>query len=305
MNIHSFNDLRNNNNNNEGNNNSNNQNDQLFLAGMGENSEQNNFFDLLFPKQVYKIKTASFGIICILTIVYIIQLILYYSIYEPNGYNWGCLLYHLGASEISSITNHYQYFRLFTPIMTHNNFSHLFSNCLSIAFIGFYVEYELKDIYNYLYLFLISGIIGNFSSLLFSYENLSMGASGAILGLCGYYVLFFIFNWNNINNNMKCCAIIFFVVIFLNLFSGVSEGSNTVDVHSHIGGFLGGLAFSIFLFYRSQVLYRFSQEYMKYMKLLYYISIGFLVVLPILSVIVINLREVPDNCEFICLTQKI
>ena len=94
MNIHSFNDLRNNNNNNEGNNNSNNQNDQLFLAGMGENSEQNNFFDLLFPKQVYKIKTASFGLICILTIVYIIQLILYYSIYEPNGYNWGCLLYN-------------------------------------------------------------------------------------------------------------------------------------------------------------------------------------------------------------------
>ena len=309
MNIHTLNDLRNNNNNNNNNNNynagnnyANNQNDQLFLAGMGDNSGQNSFFDFLFPKQVYKIKTASFGLICLLTIAFIIQLLLYYLIYKPNGYHWGCLLYHLGASELSSITNHYQYFRLVTPMITHNNFSHLFSNCLSIAFIGFYVEYELKDIYNYLYLFLISGIIGNFSSLLFSYENLSMGASGAILGLCGYYVLFFIFNWNNINNNMKCCAIIFFVVIFLNLFSGVSEGSRAVDVHSHIGGFLGGLAFSMILFYRSRVLYRFPQEYM---KLLYYISIGFLVGLPILSIIVINLREVPDNCEFICITQNI
>ena len=61
-----------------------------------------------------------------------------------------------------------------------------------------------------------------------------MSASGAILELCGYYVLFFIFNLNNINNNMKFCAIIFFVVIFLNLFSGISEGSNQVDIHSHI-----------------------------------------------------------------------
>ena len=80
---------------------------------------------------------------------------------------------------------------------------------------------------------------------------------------------------------MKFCAIIFFVVIFLNLFSGISEGSNQVDIHSHID-FLKNIK-----------------------KLLHYISLGFLVGLPILSLIVINLREVPDNCEFICLTRNI
>lgn len=301
MNIHSLNDYAQNNNNGAGNSN-NNQNNQFFMAQMNpENTGGNSFFEQLFPKTIYKIKTASFLIICILTSIYFIQLIAYYSFYKPNGYNWGCLLYHFGASEISSIANHFQYHRLITPMLTHNNFGHLFSNDISIAFIGFYVEYDLKNITNYLLLFLLSGIIGNFCSLLFSYQNISIGASGAILGLCGYFVIYFLLNWNNMNYNQKCCSLIFFILIFMNLISGVSVGSSTVDIHSHIGGFIGGLAFSFILTYRAQLLYRFNQQYA---KIIYYASIGFLVGLPLISLIVINLKEIPDNCEFICLSQN-
>ena len=301
MNIHSLHDYAQNNNNGAGNSN-NNQNNQFFMAQMNpENTGGNSFFEQLFPKTIYKIKTASFLIICILTSIYFIQLIAYYSFYKPNGYNWGCLLYHFGASEISSIANHFQYHRLITPMLTHNNFGHLFSNAISIAFIGFYVEYDLKNITNYLLLFLLSGIIGNFCSLLFSYQNISMGASGAILGLCGYFVIYFLLNWDNMNYNQKCCSLIFFILIFMNLISGVSVGSSTVDIHSHIGGFIGGLAFSFILTYRAQLLYRFNQQYA---KIIYYASIGFLVGLPLISLIVINLKEIPDNCEFICLSQN-
>ena len=299
MNIHSLNDFANNDN--GRNNNNNNQNNQFFLAQIPpQNSDNNSFFDQLFPKSIYKIKTLSFIIICILTGIYFIQLIAYYSFYKPNGYNWGCLLFHFGASEISSIANHYQYHRLITPMLTHNNFGHLLSNVISIAFIGFYVEYDLKNNTNYILLFLISGIIGNFCSLLFSYQNISMGASGAILGLCGYYVLYFALNWDKMNNNQKCCSLIFFILIFMNLISGVSVGSSNVDIHSHIGGFLGGLAISYILMYRGQLLYRFNAQYSKW---IYYACIGFLISLPIISILVINLKEIPDNCEFICLSQ--
>ena len=298
MNIHSLNDYAQNDNNAGRNNN--NQNNQFFMAQMNpENSGGNSFFEQLFPKTIYKLKTASFIIICILTGIYFIQLIAFYSYYKPNGYTWGCLLYHFGASEISSIANHFQYHRLITPMLTHNNFGHLFSNAISIAFIGFYVEYDLKNITNYLLLFLLSGIMGNFCSLLFSYQNISMGASGAILGLCGYFSLYFILNWNNMNYNQKCCSLIFFI-IFMNLISGVSVGNGSVDVHSHIGGLLGGLAFGFILLYRNQSLYRMNPQYA---KLIYYTAIGFLVGLPLISLIVINLKETPDNCEFICLSQ--
>jgi len=301
MNIHSLNDYANNGNNGRETNN-NNQNNQFFLAQIyPENSDSDSFFGQLFPKSIYHIKTISFLIICIITGVYIVQLIAFYVFYKPNGYSWGCLLYHFGASEISSVSNHYQYHRLITPILTHNTFGHLFSNVLSIAFIGFYVEYDIKNQTNYILLFIISGIIGNFCSLLFSYQNISMGASGAILGLCGYYILYFILNWDKMNYNQKCCSIIFFTIIFMSLISGISVGSSTVDIHSHIGGLLGGLAFSIILFYRNQLLYRFNQTYT---KMIYYASIGFLVGLPIISILVINLKEIPNNCEFICLSEK-
>ena len=299
MNIHSLNDYAQNDNNAGRNNN--NQNNQFFMAQMNpDNSGGNSFFEQIFPKTIYKLKTASFIIICILTGIYFIQLIAFYSYYKPNGYTWGCLLYHFGASEISSIANHFQYHRLITPMLTHNNFGHLFSNAISIAFIGFYVEYDLKNITNYLLLFLLSGIMGNFCSLLFSYQNISMGASGAILGLCGYFSLYFILNWNNMNYNQKCCSLIFFILIFMNLISGVSVGNGSVDVHSHIGGLLGGLAFGFILLYRNQSLYRMNPQYA---KLIYYTAIGFLVGLPLISLIVINLKETPDNCEFICLSQ--
>ena len=301
MNIHSLNDLEGKNNNDS--NNDNIQNNQLFLSETNPNdSEQFQFRDNYFPKQIYKIKSASFFLIFILVITYIIQIILYYNIYEPKGYNWGCLLFNFGASEISSIANHYNYFRIITSILAHNNFGHLLLDILSIAFIGCYVEFELKNIYNFLLLFLISGIIGTFSSLLFSYKNISMGSSGAILGLCGYYILNFIFNLNQMNNNKNYCVLILFVLIFINLFIGIYEGTTDVDIHSHLGGFLGGLTFSFILIYRSQMYNIFSQ---KYMKLIFYLCILFLIFIPIISVISININEVPDNCEFICLTQNI
>ena len=301
MNIHGLNDLEGNNNND--NNNDNMQNNQLFLSEANPNdSEEFQFRDRYFPKQIYKIKSASFFLIFILTLTYIIQIIIYYNIYNPKGYNWGCLLFNFGASEISSVANHYNYFRIITSILTHNNFGHLLLDILSIAFIGCYVEFELKNIYNFILLFLISGIIGTFSSLLFSYRNISMGSSGAILGLCGYYILNFIFNSNRMNNNKNYCVIILFALIFINLFIGVYEGTIEVDVHSHLGGFLGGLTFSFILIYRSQMLSIFSN---KYMKLIFYLCILFLIIIPIISLISININEVPDNCEFICLTQNI
>ncbi len=102
------------------------------------------------------------------------------------------------------------------------------------------------------------------------------------------------------NYNQKCCSLIFFILIFMNLISGVSVGNGSVDVHSHIGGLLGGLAFGFILLYRNQSLYRMNPQYA---KLIYYTAIGFLVGLPLISLIVINLKETPDNCEFICLSQ--
>lgn len=131
-----------------------------------ENNGQGSFMYQLFPKTIFHTKNVPFLLICVITAIYIFQLILFYIIYHSKGYNWGCLLYQLGTSELSSVVNHYQYYRLITPLLTHNNLGHLLSNLISIGFICFNVEYALKK-YNFLLLFIFSGITGNFYSLIF------------------------------------------------------------------------------------------------------------------------------------------
>lgn len=291
-NIHTLNDFNNNNNQN--------QNSNMMMgypsmqAGQGDN--QPSIFDILFPKEVYKLQTATFAIICLNTFAYVIQLILFYFYYAPNGYSWSCLLLNFGALEVSSVVNHFHYHRLITPLLLHNGFGHLLSNIISIIFVGFYVEYQLQNIINYLLLFLVSGFMGNFLSLFFGYNNISVGISGAVLGICAYYVWNLVINYDRMDRSQKCCFFIFFIIIFMNLFSGLSQNGN-IDVYSHIGGFIGGLAMSTILVHRALLDYSFNQSIMKN---LFYASIVVLVVLPLTTLVFINLRRYEDIGGYVC-----
>lgn len=288
-NVHTLNDFSNNNSNNIGNRN---------LIGESSNNNQSEQFSFnnLFPKQIYNMKTVSFIIICIIVACFILQLLIYYIFYKSNGYSWNCLLLNLGASETSKVVNHYHYHRLFTPIILHNNFSHLFSNAISLLFIGFYVEYEIRNKINYIILFVGSGIFGNLASLLFGNNNISSGSSGAIIGLCGYFVIYFILNFEKMGHNQKCCYGIFFLILFLNLFAGIPEGNN-IDMFSHLGGFLGGLAISMILIYRSRIEYRFNQKVMIYLN---YAAIIYVITVPILTLVAINMRNIIESEKFVC-----
>ena len=292
-NIHTLNDLPPNNNNANLNNNQNMIGNYPYANNEGPSPS---IIDVLFPRQIYTLKSATFVIIFIIFIVYMSELLLFYFYYAPNGFSWSCLLLNLGGSEITTIVNHYQYHRLITPMILHNNFMHLFSNVISLVFVGFYVEYELRNLTNYLILFLVSGIMGNFCSLLFWQHNLSVGISGAVLGICGYYVWSFLINFDKMDRSQKCCFIVFFLIIFLNLFSGFSQKDN-VDMYSHIGGFIGGLAMSTILVHKVHLDYNFNQ---KIMKNLFYASIIVLIALPVMSLLVINFRKFKDLGPRIC-----
>ena len=292
-NIHTLNDYPRDNNNRNPNNNPN---MMGYPAPTNMGGSSPSIMDMLFPREIYTLKSATFAIICIVTIAYIAEFLLFYFYYAPHGYSWSCLLLDLGGSEITTIVNHYQYHRLVSPMLLHNGFMHLFSNVISLVFVGFYVEYELRNVTSYLILFFVSGIMGNFCSLLFSHNNLSVGISGAILGICAYYVWSFAINFERMDRSQKCCFFIFFLIIFLNLFSGFSEGGN-VDMYSHIGGFIGGLTMSTILVHRAHLEYNFNQ---KIMKNLFYASIVILIALPVVTLLVINFKKFQDLGPYIC-----
>jgi rhomboid protease GluP len=146
-------------------------------------------------------------------------------------------------------------------------------------------------------LYILSGLAGNFLSMLINQINISVGASGAIIGLCGNFVIYFLLNYRKMSQRKKYSYGILFLFLFINLFSGLSEGGENINMASHIGGFLGGFAYSIILTFKNNIQLQFNNSFA---RKLYYISVTFLVLLPIVSIVVVAYKNVANVTDYIC-----
>lgn len=275
--------------------------DSLNGKGVGiqnSNSVSSRNDDTIFNSSIYKIRTVT-SIIMILNIsIYLIQLIAFYSYFEKNKNNWSCLILTFGAFQAGKIKNHKEYYRFFTSMFLHNSSAHLGSNSLSLFFLGYHLEHELNNKVQFLLLYLISGLEGNFCSILFNQLTISVGASGAIIGLCGNFVIYFLLNYRKMSQRKQYSYGIMFLLLFMNLFSGLTEQS--INMAAHIGGFLGGFAYSIILKFKDYQL----RESNVLAKRMYYCSIAFLFLLPLISTIVVFYKNIPDVADYICRWNK-
>jgi len=251
--------------------------------------------DRIFVKSIYKILTITTFLLIINIIIFIIQIIAYYAYYKIKDKSWDCLLMSFGAFQGGKIRNHYHFHRFFTSMFLHNSTLHLVSNCISLFFLGYHVENEINNKLKFILLYLISGLSGNFLSLLFDQKNISVGASGAIIGLCGYFVIYFILNYKNMGKAKKISYAIIFAFLFINLFSGFFEKG--VNMAAHFGGLLGGFSFSVIIIYKKN-----KKLNIRLAKILLAISILFLVILPILTLIVVYTKKIPNYTDGICRT---
>jgi membrane associated rhomboid family serine protease len=253
--------------------------------------------DRIYQPSIYKMRTVTFVLLVSILSIYVIQLIAFYAYFQKNNKTWGCLLVSLGAFQVGKIKNHYQYFRFFTSMFLHNSLSHAGSNSLSLFFLGFQTENEMNNFKQYILLYFISGLEGNFLSMLCNQLNISAGASGAIIGLCGNFVIYFLMNYRKMSQRKKYSYGIMFMFLFINLFSGLSEGGESINMASHIGGFLGGFAYSIIVTFKNNIHLQFNN---KSFRRLYYISFTFLLLLPIVSLGVVFFKNVSDSIDYIC-----
>lgn len=244
---------------------------------------------------MYKILSVTTFLLLINIVIYIAQIIAYYTHYKSNDKSWECLLVNFGAFQGGKIRYHYHYHRFITSMFLHNSVWHICSNAISLFFLGYQVEYDIGNKILFGLLYLISGLEGGFLSLMFSQNNISVGASGAILGLGGYYVIYFVLNYRDMDNTKKIAFGILFVIIIINLFSGLAEGS--INMACHIGGFIGGLAFSSIILYRRRKKIKFSR---KLMLVFLIISIIILVILAILSFVILYVVNVSKSIDYIC-----
>jgi rhomboid protease GluP len=132
-----------------------------------------------------------------------------------------------------------QVWLLLTSMFLHSGFIHLALNMLSLYFLGSFVEQAFGK-GRFLALYLASGLAGGIAYLYFaSFDELAVGASGAIFGLLGgvlgYSLRSGTFSWQNPLIRQLL------ILTALNLYFGFSVPniSNT----AHIGGLVGGVAF--------------------------------------------------------------
>lgn len=148
-------------------------------------------------------------------------------------------LFYLNYANISVITfEQSEYYRLFTSVFMHFDFSHLIGNMFSLFIIGYQLEPIIGHI-KYLLLYIISGIGASICSTLY-YTNIqvtaiAMGASGAIFGIFGAYITFALLG--KIEKQYISYPRLI-IAAGLILFNGMQQQS--IDNAAHLGGVIIG-----------------------------------------------------------------
>lgn len=132
-----------------------------------------------------------------------------------------------------------QYWRLLTPMLLHGSLIHLGFNMYALHVMGRRLE-RFFGHYRFLALYLLGGFAGNIFSMLLTAEA-SLGSSTAIFGLLSAEGIFIYQNRKLLGDRAKRALRQIIQVALINLVIGLSPG---IDNWGHVGGLLGGAAFT-------------------------------------------------------------
>lgn len=131
--------------------------------------------------------------------------------------------------------------RLFSPMFLHASVTHLLVNSFSLHSTGPSVESWFGK-RRFISLYLISGVCGNLLSYLCT-PTPAVGASGAIFGLVGATAVILARHRRLLGPRARRGLQSLAYIIVMNFGMGLAPGSR-IDNFGHLGGFLGGTAFS-------------------------------------------------------------
>jgi membrane associated rhomboid family serine protease len=144
----------------------------------------------------------------------------------------------LPSFEYLQLTN--EWYRLITVALTHAGLLHLGFNMYSLMVLGNPLEAAFGP-RKLLIVFFVSLLTGSLASAYFaSLYGASVGASGAIFGLFGAFVIV----GKRIGADIRSIV----VIIGINFFIGFAMGG--VDWRAHLGGLIGGLVAAQFVMNR-------------------------------------------------------
>jgi rhomboid protease GluP len=148
----------------------------------------------------------------------------------------GDVLYRFGA--MPSPLPKDDWWRLFTAMFVHIGPLHLLFNMWALMVFGPSIEERYGRV-RFLALYVAAGFMGNAASLLLTRSpSLSAGASGAVFGILGAWIAFFVRHRKARGARQQLQSLFFLVGI--NLFIGFSGVGGHINNIAHLGGLAGG-----------------------------------------------------------------
>ncbi|MCY4654948.1 MAG: rhomboid family intramembrane serine protease [Dehalococcoidia bacterium] len=150
------------------------------------------------------------------------------------------VLIRLGAMESWLIASG-EYWRLFSAMFLHSGLIHLGFNIIGLLIFG----QQLERLYGYsrfLVIYILAGLAGSITSYVFNLSAtpnaIGVGASGAVFGILGALVAFFLSNRGLLGKMGRQTLIGLLALAAINLAVGFAMPG--IDNFAHIGGFVGG-----------------------------------------------------------------
>jgi membrane associated rhomboid family serine protease len=133
------------------------------------------------------------------------------------------------AMNPDAVHQQHEYYRAFTAMWLHASFLHIFFNMIALLIVGPAVEVLLGKA-RFLVLYLLAGLGGSVGSyLLGPHGELGVGASGAIMGVLGAYIVV------GLRRRLPVAPVVGLLV--LNVVIGFS---GSIDWRAHFGGLVTG-----------------------------------------------------------------
>jgi rhomboid protease GluP len=159
------------------------------------------------------------------------------QLHLATGETWAFKLYMLlGFNNREHVLNG-QFWRLLTSVFLHFSLVHIFFNMVVLVYIGSLLEFKLGK-WNFLVLYLCTGIIASVASISFHYTEVTGGASGAIFGLFG--ILLALLSTDFYERSARTAFLISTGIVVAYNIIPVGE---TVDHAAHFAGLISGYLF--------------------------------------------------------------
>ncbi|MAF52720.1 MAG: hypothetical protein CL694_06875 [Chloroflexi bacterium] len=137
-----------------------------------------------------------------------------------------------------------EYWRLFTAMFLHAGIMHLAFNSFGLLIFGMQVERFFGHA-RFTAVYVLAGLAGSAASFMFNSGGVAVGASGAIFGILGALVAFFVNHKDMLGEMGRQSLTGLLVLAGINLVVGISTPG--IDNFAHVGGFGAGFALGMAL----------------------------------------------------------